>query len=66
MRDVIDNDAGRIKRVLTDPNMRRAFFGGGTSVGKIVDAFVAGNQENALKTKPKVSVSPSVMIYPPF
>lgn len=55
LREDIDRNSRRIKAVLNDAGMRREFFKGiPDDEEKAVKAFVSQNQENALKTKPKV------------
>ena len=55
MRNDIDRRSRRIKDVLMNSALQKEFLGGATkSDAKAVKAFVAGNSENALKTKPKV------------
>ncbi|KAK5115119.1 hypothetical protein LTR62_001816 [Meristemomyces frigidus] len=54
MRRSIDRHPERLKRVLTEPGLRKAFLKGvGKDEKKVMKAFVASNAENALKTKPK-------------
>ena len=65
MRRDIDRKPHKIKRVLTDARIRKAFFGGVTeNEKKAVQAFVGQNAENALKTKPKVSLSHLLPLIP--
>ena len=55
MRKDLDKKSHKIKNVLMAPAMRKEFLGGiGADEKKAVKAFVGMNQENALKTKPKV------------
>ncbi|KAI9817523.1 MAG: hypothetical protein M1827_001133 [Pycnora praestabilis] len=54
LRRDVDRHSHRIKAVLTDARLRKEFFGGlQKDEKKAVKAFVAKNNENALKTKPK-------------
>ena len=65
MRRDIDRKPHKIKRVLTDARIRKAFFGGVAENEKmVVQAFVGQNAENALKTKPKVSLSHLLSLIP--
>ena len=58
MRREFDRHPQRIKAVLTQDGVRKEFLKGAPkSDAKAVKAFVAGNADNALKTKPKVSRS---------
>jgi len=58
MRQDIDRNPQRIKQVLINDGVRKAFLKGASKIdAKVVKAFVASNAENALKTKPKVSQS---------
>lgn len=55
LRRDVDRKSHKIKQVLTDPRMRKEFLGGVVKDDKkAVKAFVGQNQENILKTKPKV------------
>lgn len=55
LRADINSNPGRIKDVLTNPGMRKHIFGGiSKDTKKAVKAFCMQNEENALKTKPKV------------
>lgn len=55
LRRDIDRRPERIRKVLTDPKMRKLILGGvGNDDKKAIDALARQNQENALKTKPKV------------
>ncbi len=55
MRRDIDRHPERIKRVLTDAGVRKHLLKGiANDEKKAVKTFAASNQENALKTKPKV------------
>lgn len=59
LRSDIDRNPHRIKRVLTEPGIRKEFLGGAPNdEKKAVKVFVGHNGENALKTKPKVSRYP--------
>jgi len=61
MRRDIDRRSQRLKQVLKNTNLRREFLGGVESDDKkIVREFVAQTNENALKTKPKVSLCLSI------
>ncbi|OCK79759.1 hypothetical protein K432DRAFT_382782 [Lepidopterella palustris CBS 459.81] len=54
LRNDIDRKPHKIKQVLTDSRIRKAFFGGvADDEKKAVRAFAGQNAENALKTKPK-------------
>ena len=65
LRRDIDRKPHKIKRVLTDARIRKAFFGGvAENEKKVVQAFVGQNAENALKTKPKVSLSHLLSLIP--
>ena len=56
LRRDVDRRSHKIKSVLTEPGMRKEFFGSvPNDEKKAVKAFVGQNTENALKTKPKVS-----------
>ncbi|KAL9008400.1 MAG: hypothetical protein Q9173_006471 [Seirophora scorigena] len=55
MRRDIDRKSHKLKNVLLDPLLRKEFLGGVSKDDKkAVKAFCGQNQENALKTKPKV------------
>lgn len=55
LRRDVDRRSHRIKQVLMDASIRKEIFGGVTrDEKKVVKAFVDQNQENVLKTKPKV------------
>ncbi len=57
LRTDIDRNPHRIKRVLMEPEIRKQILGGvSKDERKTVKAFVSQNGENALKTKPKVSL----------
>lgn len=57
LREDIDRNPQRIKTVLRDAGIRREFFNGiSDDDSRAVKAFVSQNRENALKTKPKVSI----------
>lgn len=59
MRKDIDRHPERIKNVLLDDGVRKSFLKGASKQDtKVVKAFVDSNSENALKTKPKVSLLP--------
>ncbi|KAL8736092.1 MAG: hypothetical protein Q9181_002554 [Wetmoreana brouardii] len=54
MRRDLDKKSHKLKNILLEPSMRKEFLGGiPKDEKKAVKAFVAQNQENALKTKPK-------------
>ncbi|KAI1429851.1 hypothetical protein F5Y12DRAFT_725828 [Xylaria sp. FL1777] len=55
LRASVDERPHRIRRVLTDPEFVRIFLPNavGKKEDKVLKAFADGNQENALKTKPK-------------
>jgi len=56
IRRHIDRRPHLLKQILLEPGIRKEFLGGVASdERKVVKAFAAQNQENALKTKPKVS-----------
>ena len=56
LRTDIDERPERIRGVLTAPNLRKHVLGGvSKDLKKCVQAFCKQNEENALKTKPKVS-----------
>ncbi len=60
MRRDIDRKSPKLKSVLLEPAMRKEFLGGvSKDEKKAVKAFVEQNKENALKTKPKVSLKKS-------
>jgi uncharacterized protein (DUF2461 family) len=55
LRRNIDRKPEKIRAVLTEPKMRKLILGGvGNDEKKAIDAFTRQNQDNALKTKPKV------------
>ena len=55
LRRAVDRKSHKLKEVLMAEGMRREFLGGvKKDEGKCVAKFVGLNQENALKTKPKV------------
>ncbi|KAL8737931.1 MAG: hypothetical protein Q9190_008063 [Brigantiaea leucoxantha] len=54
LRRNVDRKSHKLKAILMEPAMRKEFLGNvGKDERKAVKAFVAQNQENALKTKPK-------------
>ncbi|RAL11000.1 DUF2461 domain-containing protein [Aspergillus homomorphus CBS 101889] len=54
LREDIDHNSHRLKRVLRAPKMRQEIFNGiSDDDEKAVEAFVSHNKESALKTKPK-------------
>jgi Conserved hypothetical protein (DUF2461) len=64
LRQEIDRNPDRFKRVLIDPGIRKEIFGGiPNDEKKAIKTFVSQNGENALKTKPKVSTTFSVCQY---
>jgi Conserved hypothetical protein (DUF2461) len=59
LRQDIDRNPDRLKRVLVEPGIRKEIFGGiPNDEKKAIKMFVSQNSENALKTKPKVSETP--------
>ncbi len=57
MRTNIDRKPKRLRRVLTEPQMRKEILGvTQNDEKKAIKAFAEQNKENALKTKPKVCV----------
>ena len=59
LRQDVDQNPERIKRILTNQEIRKEIFGGiPNDEKKAVKAFVSQNQENALKTRPKVGLDP--------
>lgn len=44
-------------------NLRTTFFPNATTEKKVIAAFVTGNLENALKSKPKVSILRLIGVY---
>ncbi|EXJ80562.1 hypothetical protein A1O1_08708 [Capronia coronata CBS 617.96] len=60
IRTAIDRRPKKLRRILTDPRMRKHILGGiPNDEKKAIEAFAAQNSENALKTKPKSArVSP--------
>jgi len=55
LRADIDQRSSRIRTVLTNADIRKHIFGGiGKDQNKAIKAFCKQNEENALKTKPKV------------
>jgi uncharacterized protein (DUF2461 family) len=60
LRRDIDRRSQRLKSVLVEPRLREEILGvTAEDEKKVVKAFVKHNEENALKTKPKVSVMSS-------
>ena len=58
MRRAIDRRSRQFKDVLLDDSLRKHFLSNAPkNDAKVVKAFVAANAENALKTRPKVSLS---------
>lgn len=57
LRQNIDRDSQRLKRVLRAADLRRDFFHGTPDDDdEVVQAFVRQNQDSALKTRPKVGL----------
>lgn len=55
LRRDIDRKPEKIRKVLTGPGMRKHILGGiANDEKKAIKAFAGQNQDNALKTKPKV------------
>ena len=55
LRAGVDGRPERLKGVLMEEGLRRECLGGvGRGEGKVVKAFVEGNREGMLKTKPRV------------
>ena len=54
VRNDIDTNPQRIKRVLMEAPLRKEFLSSATNEAKAIKTFVSSNSENALKTKPKV------------
>lgn len=55
IRAHIDRKPKELRRILTDPRMRKHILGGiPNDEKKAIKAFAAHNSQNALKTKPKV------------
>jgi hypothetical protein len=60
LRHQVDRKSHKLKKVLMEAQLRKEFLGGVDKDDKqVVTAFVNKNQENILKTKPKVSLNPS-------
>ena len=58
LRNAIDTESGKLKKVLVDPGIRKHYLGGTSKdEKKAVKAFCTQNAENALKTRPKVGTS---------
>ena len=56
LRRNVDRKPHQIKKVLTETRLRKEFLGvKSNDEKKVVAAFIENNQENALKTRPKVS-----------
>lgn len=56
LRRSVDRKSHKLKAVLMDARIRKEIFGGiANDEKKAVKAFVGQNQENALKSRPKVS-----------
>lgn len=65
LRQNIDRDSRRLKRVLRAAGLRREFFDGiPDDDDEVVQAFVRQNQDSALKTKPKVGLSFPLLTFP--
>lgn len=59
LRRDIDRKPEKIRKVLTGPGMRKHILGGlPNDEKKAIKAFTRQNQDNALKTKPKVCLYP--------
>ena len=57
LRRNIDRRPQRLKAVLTNEDLRREFLEGiDDDEAKVTEAFAHQNQENALRTKPKVGL----------
>jgi hypothetical protein len=59
LRRSIDERPASWRRALNDPHLKRVFFPGvkqGSKQDAVIDAFIAKNQENALKKRPKVGL----------
>lgn len=57
MRESIDGNSQALKDVLSDDAIRKEFLGDAKkSDAAVVKAFVKSNSDNALKTRPKVSL----------
>lgn len=62
LRTDIDQRSSRIRTVLTNAGIRKHIFGGiGKDENKAIKAFCKQNEENALKTKPKVLPQPMLI-----
>lgn len=58
MRNSIDGNSQALKDVLSEDTIRKEFLGDAKkSHAAVVKAFVKSNSDNALKTRPKVSLS---------
>ena len=58
MRVAIDRNPRRLKDILRDEQIRREFLDGAkNNDGAAVKSFIKRNDSNALKTRPKVSLS---------
>lgn len=58
LRRAVDRKPHKLKQVLTEPGLGKEFFGGiPKDERKAVKAFVRHNEENMLKTKPKVCLT---------
>ncbi|KAF3055019.1 hypothetical protein GL218_07644 [Daldinia childiae] len=66
LRASVDERPHRISRVLTNPTFRKTFLPEAKSGNEksVIAAFAAKNQDNALKTKPKVVCSPKQGFHP--
>jgi hypothetical protein len=65
LRQNIDRDSRRLKRVLRAAGLRREFFDGiPDDDDEVVQAFVRQNQDSALKTKPKVGLFFPLLTFP--
>jgi hypothetical protein len=60
VRRNIDRRSRRWRQVLNEPQLRKQILGvASNDEAKALKAFAAQNKENALKTRPKVSLYPS-------
>jgi hypothetical protein len=59
LRQKIDRKSKKFRKVLVTPQLRKTILGvASNDEKKAIKAFADKNKENALKTKPKVCVSP--------
>lgn len=62
MRRAIDLRPDGLKQVLLDARLRKTFLNGAPKdAAKVVKALAAQNQENALKTQPRVSFENAIL-----